>query len=237
MNISNFRISFSRIESVLKSFNLYQMSGIKSINEVGVSNEFRTASIKHPYFKTYKIGLENYDFDFLTNDQSFFQFEFKVNGDKKEIRYAFFQNPIDFVSYEDYVIDLIEQENLNETVEQIGLLFEDEYHQFLNEQENIANFVTFRYDFDQNNYQPVIHSVSHIHVGHQNNIRIPLNKVISPLKFVLFVIKNTYYNEWKNKIDTDPDYVLKILNEARVHQKTLDEIEWQDEEKLELHIN
>lgn len=237
MNLSSFNISFSKIESVLKSFKLFQMSGINSINKTGVSQEFKSATIKESYFKAYKIGLSNYDFDFLTSDHSFFQFEFKIDGNITEIRYAFFQNPIDYISYENYISNLIEQENLEATKEEIGTLFEDEYHQFLNEQENISNYATFRYDLDQNNYNPIIHSTSHMHIGHQNNIRIPLNKIISPLKFVLFIIKNVYYQEWKNTTENNTEYVLQILKEARTHQTDLKNNEWKDDEKLELHLN
>lgn len=237
MNISSFNISFLKIHSVLKSFNLLKMKGIHSINDRGVSEEFKSASIKDTYYKAYQVGLSHYDFDFLTTDQSFFQFEFSSNQKSTEIRYAFFQNPIDFISYNDYVLQLINDQNLELTLEEVGEMFDEEYNQFLNEQENISNYATFRYDLDQNNYQPIIHSVSHIHVGHQNNIRIPLNKVISPLKFVLFVIKNVYYQEWKNKIETDPEYVIKTLKDARTHQTELDNTEWKDEEKLELYLN
>jgi hypothetical protein len=237
MNISSFNISISKIEAILKEFELFKMNGIHSINERGVSSEFKSATIKETYFKAYNVGLANYDFDFLTNDQSFFQFEFHINDQKTEIRFSFFQNPVDFISYNDYLLQLIEEHHLVETVDEVRGLFEDEYDQFLNEQENISNYTTFRYDLDQDNYLPVVHSFSHIHVGHQNNIRIPINKVISPLKFVLFVIKNVYYLKWKNKMENNPDFILSALKDARVHQADLNNKFWKEEEKLELHMN
>lgn len=53
-------------------------------------------------------------------------------------------------------------------------------NQFLNEQSLSNQYTVMRYDYDQKGYRPLIHAVSHLHIGFNNNVRIPLNKVISP---------------------------------------------------------
>ncbi len=90
----------------MKQIGLLRQEGIKSINYNGVSAEFKSASQKQNYFETYKVALKNFDYDFLLNYESFFQFEFKPNAEFDgfpDIRYAFYQNPQEFKSYPEYI--------------------------------------------------------------------------------------------------------------------------------------
>jgi hypothetical protein len=235
MNISSFKVSYNRISFVLKKFGLLRMCGIKTLFDTGVSAEFKKNSIKENYFKVFNTGLANYDFDFLLNDQSFFQFEFHP-GKNVNIRYSFFQNPVEYVSYKDYLLNEIGINELKESVADFGSLFEEEYQQFLSEQELISNFVTLRYDLDFTNYQPLVHSVSHLHIGHLNNIRIPLNKNISPLGFVLFVIRHVYYQEWKEMITNKFDFISAELNKSHSGDTLLQEKFWSKEELIDLYL-
>jgi len=229
MNLAQYNISFNAIKNVLKEFGLYRMKGIKDLNSDGVSDEFRQESIKTNYLLAYRKGLENHDYDILLKDQSYFQFECKF-GEFIEARYSFFQNPIEYISYEDYILQEIGDEG-------VGNMFEEEYHQFLNEQDLISNYSTFRFDFDKNNYRPLIHSVSHFHIGHLNNVRIPLNKVISPLRFVLFTIKHVYYDVWKSCMENKPEVISKLLNESIKGEVLLEGDDWHKMEELELYIS
>jgi len=216
MNIGIFNNSVKDCVDTLKAFGLFKMLGIKSINNDGVSDEFKKVSIKNSYFKAYSTGLENYDYDILLTDQSYLQFEFKKNENEASSRYSFFHNPIEFIDYNGYVENQINQFDLNETIDEIGMLLEDEYGQFLSEQELVSNFTTIRYDLDYTNYRPLIHSVSHLHIGHNNNVRIPLDKIISPLKFLVFVIKHVYYSQWSNKVENDYEYIISLLNQSKI---------------------
>ncbi len=236
MNISSFNISLSEAEKFFKKLELFRMKGIKSINLDGVSSSFKNASQEESYFNAYNIGLGNYDYDFLLNDQSFFQFEFKENDSFIDIRYAFFQNPVNYKTYAEFLQYEIEEGNLNETPEQIGSLLEEEYNQFLNEQEINSNHTTIRYDSDFSNYTPLIHSVSHLHIGHRNNIRIPINKTITPLMFVLFVIKNVYYYEWKKIVSKDKAYLKQTFNKGLNGSIILKRDKWILNEELELFL-
>lgn len=236
MTTAGFMMSFNQIERLLKDFNIWRMNGVKSIIKEGVSEDFRSASIKDDYFNAYNIGLDNYDFDFLLKDQSYFQFEYNNKGKNLEIRYAFFQTPIDYISYEDFLCHIKEEQGITETVEEIGSLFIEDYNQFLSEQEAKNKYTTLRYDVDYSNYKPIIHSVSHLHIGHQNHLRIPIEKFISPLKFVMFSIKHVYYKEWKEMCEKNPHYVNKLLKSCSSGETLLSSKYWTDLEKLEMFI-
>ena len=236
MNLISYSASFKQIKDLLKEFGLFKMAGIKIINTDGVSDEFRQASIKESYFKAYIAGLENYDYDFLLKDQSYFQFQFKESDGRIDLRYSFFQNPIEFINYEDYVVEQIAQSGLSETIDEIGMLLEDEYNQFLNEQELISNYTTVRCDVDYPNYKPLVHSVSHIHIGHNNNVRIPLDKIISPSKFTLFAIKQVYYKEWKTKVESGDKYMPELLQRCQTGEFKLGEDIFQQIERNDPYI-
>lgn len=236
MTTSGFMTSFHNIEKVLKEFNLFRMSGVKSIYKEGVSNSFKTASIKDDYFDCYSTGLENFDYDFLLQDESYFQFEYDNSGTNISIRYAFFQNPIDYKSYDEFINEEIIPSGLINSLEEAGSLFHEEYKQFINEQQIKNKYLTIRYDVDYPNYYPNVHSVSHLHIGHQNNLRIPIEKFITPLRFVIFIIKNVYYREWKSFVDTNPQYINQILRKCSNGETLLSNKDWCTIEKLDLYL-
>ena len=236
MTEANFNISFGKIESTLKSFNLLKMKGIKNLIKDGVSNEFKKASLGNKYYEAYKIGLEKYDFDFLLTDESYFQFQYSNKEGILDIRYAYFQNPFEYLSYEEYLENEIDLTEIDESIESVGNMFELEYNQFLNEQELSSNYSTIRYDSDFKNYKPILHSVSHIHLGHLNNIRIPLDKILSPLRFVLFTLKHVYYYNWKDKWENDKEDLIARLKDCKNGEENLSEQYWNNDEKIELHL-
>lgn len=236
MNLANFNISLIEVERTLKSFNLFRMNGIKSINETGVSSQFKSLSIKESYVNAYLEGLKYYDYDFLLSDQSYFQFEFKKTETFIDIRYAFFQNPINHITYLSYIEEQIKNFDLVESIEDIGELLEDEYNQYLNEQDLKSSYTTIRYDSDLSNYRPLIHSISHLHIGHMNNLRIPLNKIISPLQFVLFTIKHVYYQEWKEKVESEFEFIKERLATSKNGEVVLSKDKWDEIEAIELFL-
>lgn len=235
MNLSNYNISFNKIENLLKEFGLFRMKGVKKLCDSGVSAEFKNNSIKGSYYDTYTSGLKNFDYDFLLADQSFFQFEFK-NSPTSEIRYAFFQNPVDLIPYPEYVSQELEKYSIEFSVEEIGDSLLAEYDQYIAEQEIISNFSTIRYDLDNTNYQPLVHSVSHFHFGFQNHSRIPSCKILSPLSFVVMVIKNVYFESWKTKFQEDKTFVENLIKESRRSNTPLLPTNWTPIEKEELHL-
>jgi hypothetical protein len=76
-----------------------------------------------------------------------------------------------------------------------------EYEQALSEAPQKDTFVLIRYDYSEREYSSGVHSVSHFHFGHSNSIRIPSSVVITPLLFILFVLKQVYSDLWKSLIE------------------------------------
>jgi hypothetical protein len=239
MTLAKFKTSLIEAESLLRSFDLLRQKGVKSLNDIGVSNEFKMASQSHDYFNAYKTGLRHFDYDFLLRDESFFQFEFKPNSNFNgfpDIRYAFFQNPQEYKTYVEFLAELNLLEGIVNIEEEIGDMFQDAYDQFLIEQQVSLRSVTIRFDTDFKNYKPLIHSVAHIHIGYNNSIRIPCDKVLTPLNFVVFVLKHTYYNIWRELIEKEDKTLLDCISSVKGSCENLENDKWEAKEKNELFI-
>ncbi|MDQ0965989.1 hypothetical protein QFZ20_001392 [Flavobacterium sp. W4I14] len=93
----------------------------------------------------------------------------------------------------------------------------------------------FRYDASSTGYSPLIHSFSHLHIGLNQNVRIPVSLLLTPLKFTKFSIKNTYFDQWKKyalgRVDLD-----KELGEIKKHCMKLSGTQWNSIEENELYI-
>lgn len=209
MNQSQFNISLGQAIKLTKRFNLFKSIGVKPVG--GHSSIIKKVSKRHRHTDIYKVAIDNFDYEILLNDDSIFQFSLD-----KDVRYAFIQNPNNFVTKEDYLSEIfspdelmsfsdIELGNLLDTID------EKDYQQYLNEQElNIsANYI--RYDAGELGYKPLVHSFSHLHIGMNEHLRIPCSRVLTPLKFVIFCLKNTYYKIWKDFIYFNSDFENEIL--------------------------
>lgn len=135
------------------------------------SKEFLSISQKGDYKEIYDCAMRNKDYDFRLNDNSIMQFTIE-KGNKNNIikmRYAFYKCP--------YLIFKKDEQEYTDVF--------------------LKNYVSIRYDYDINKYKEVIHPISHLHIGNDNNLRIPIDKILEPLEFGIFIIRNIYQNEWR----------------------------------------
>ncbi|NQE52689.1 hypothetical protein C5S29_03780 [ANME-1 cluster archaeon GoMg3.2] len=84
---------------------------------------------------------------------------------------------------------------------EVGYGYKYKYEQALSEAPQKDTLVLIRYDYSEREYSPGVHSVSHFHFGHSNSIRIPSSVIITPLLFILFVLKQVYSDLWKSLIE------------------------------------
>lgn len=234
MNDAQFKISINNSIELLTTFGLFKASGKKGIGNYSVNSKKigKTNSIN----QIHSLAIENLDYEILLQDQSIFQFS-NLNG---EFRYAYIQNPHSFYTKEEYLNfiftpdDLLAMDNeeLNSLIDDID---ENQYEQFLNEQELNSQSNYFRYDASSTGYSPLIHSFSHLHIGLNQNVRIPVSLLLTPLKFTKFSIKNTYFDQWKKyalgRVNLD-----KELGEIKKHCMKLSGTQWNSIEENELYI-
>ena len=75
------------------------------------------------------------------------------------------------------------------------------------------NFLIIRYDYQPSNYKMFCHPCAHIHFSTGNQIRIGIKKLLNPISFVLFILRQCYPEEWLDFIEKNKDE--KIYNNIR----------------------
>lgn len=204
MNIAAIMDSMSDVRKVLVESKLYKSRNKSrkfTLSSSKFSSEFLQVSQKKDYELIYKTALSKMDYDVLLEDDSIFQFSCSAttvgNLDTSTIRYAFFENPRSYTTYVDFL------HRYEMSYEDYGDGFVDYYEQEIAEARLKDSVTPIRYDYDHELYVPVHHPISHLHIGHNNDVRIPISKILTPVVFVLFVIKNVYRERWKVAYDTE----------------------------------
>ncbi len=153
------------------------------------SEEFTRAAMSfNPEYKDlYRIGLRNWDYNFLLKDYSFLQFAHTLTGEELSIRFAYYANPFSSTSLEEAlaVYDGADYEL---------------YLQLLEENEERGDALLIRYEVATQDYIELRHPSAHFHIGLHEG-RWPVDKVLSPKAFALFIAKLFYVATWDETSD------------------------------------
>lgn len=74
---------------------------------------------------------------------------------------------------------------------------QEEYEQIFETSAYRANVTPIRYDIDMHGYLSGSHPLGHLHIGLGNSIRLGVRRVLSPVAFSLFVMRQMYPESWK----------------------------------------
>lgn len=234
INESVFNISISESINLLKKINLFKGKGPKNVGDY--SDIFKKISRRNKHIEIYNSIRDNLDYEIILNDDSFFQF----SKQKNYLRYSYIENPnFNYTKYDFLRISFTDEEIVDFTEEDINsLIDENEYEQFLNEQEINSNLTYIRYDYDPKGYIPLLHSCSHIHIGLNENFRIPSSLILTPLQFVTFSIKQRYYEIWKFHHESLEHHIITDNLKTIKNQclNITDQNIWNDVEKNEIYL-
>ena len=235
MTINSLLTALDEVKYLLSEANILKYentSRARSIVNAKLSAEFLSIMHSDDYDNIYKTAMKNNDFDFVLFDDSFIQFS-AIKGENElldgKIRYAYFPNPRSYQTY----IGFLEENDMS--YEDAGDAFIEEYEQHISEAK-LKDFVTpIRYDYDHGSYDMINHPVSHLHIGREENIRIPLSKVLSPQAFIVLIIKNIYFEYWKKAILKD-DFKL-VFERSKQKCTTIEDELFAEFEKLQLYLS
>lgn len=141
------------------------------------------------YVDTWKFCYKNQYYDFQLVDNSLLQLK-ALAFNPLSLSYIYYECPYDCPSYQDFLVQL----GLN--VREVGYELKSDYEEYLATCEIKETVTPVRYDFVPSDYKEGGHPASHLHLGHRGNIRIGTKKILKPLSFVLFVIRQYYPKSW-----------------------------------------
>lgn len=226
MKYKNFNMSREQAKRLLSKFDLLKSA---DFYQEPISKEFIRVARENDFFNVYLTAIKNFDYHFLLLDESFLQFEYNRNStDNVTLRYAYYQFPYDFPTYKGYLME--KGLSFNE----VGYGYKDEYEQALSEAPKKDTFVLIRYDYSEKEYSSGVHSVSHFHFGYSNSIRIPSSVIITPLLFILFVLKQVYSDLWKSLIKESKFH--RIYKSSKSKSQNIRRDFFDDLDKKELYL-
>ncbi|OOF22233.1 hypothetical protein BZJ17_06765 [Salinivibrio sp. IB574] len=77
------------------------------------------------------------------------------------------------------------------------------YQNFVDSIATYSPYTPVRYDMslDKNEYCRLTHPAFHLHIGFENNSRIPVKVKMTPFSFTMFILSTFYPKEWKRIFD------------------------------------
>lgn len=183
MNFREFSISREEVKNLLNKHKLLKDS---YFYKKPLSKKYIKYKKKDDFLLFYNSSIENFDYHFLLFDNSFIQLEF--DEEKSFIRYLYCPFPFDFLTYEEFLIEL---ENNNIFYEEPEFIYE----QLLEKASLKEPCFLIRYDYEEL-YNSGTHSVSHFHIGCANQIKLTTSTMIAPLCFIMFILKQIYCDKW-----------------------------------------
>jgi hypothetical protein len=160
------------------------------------------------YSEIWKFLLENNSYNILLQDFSFFVFEEKTTG----LNFSFYEVPAKPPTIEEYAIEMYQEIAPYLKDEDYADIIE-EFEQYAIEYPTKMGITPVRYDYSPQSHTPGIHPASHMHIGFENEIRIYVDKILNPLAFFSFVIRQFYPDKWLSEVLSTRN--LNIKNNIR----------------------
>jgi hypothetical protein len=176
------------------------------------------------YLDQWRLSRENNWFHIGMHDLSFFAFD--VAG----MSYSFYDRPIDVVSLREY----LRQNNIEVTRKNLNDAGE-EYDLYLTSASMRPHVTPIRFDLDVNAYRPGVHPAAHIHIGLENQVRLHVNKELTPVAFFLFVIRQMYPMHWERLCASNLS--SKLTHIARTGLNLIDEKYCKPLDEIELRLS
>lgn len=226
--------SYDKAKKMLKKAELLfdeDLRKSRSLKKKDFSKAFKEISSTNNYRQIYEVARDNSDYNLLLkNDGSFFQFGYdNIFEDQFNLRYSYFESPVNIQSYENFLLE----HDLD--FKECGHAFSEEYTQFIAEAESKDHFTSIRYDLDFHLYEEVKHPASHIHIGLDNDIRLPCSSILTPQSFVAFIIKHVYWEKWVKISESNESFLEEYLDTFK-NMKSLHENYFNESDRSELFI-
>jgi hypothetical protein len=163
----------------------------------------------------------------MLSDNSILKFKY-ADSDHK-LSFQFYECPFICQTYKEFLIDNELEEDHEDKI------FTDYYENYLQQCIPKENPVMIRYDLDPSSYFEGLHPISHIHVGHKNQIRLGINKILNPKSFMSFILRQNYPTIWKSIITTENEWKNYFLKE-KSNLIDIDAHMWKNLDLAEFHL-
>jgi hypothetical protein len=177
------------------------------------------------YVDQWKLSRSNSWCHVMLDDLSYFSFS-DLAGKPS---YGYYPCPLEIESLADYL-----RERDIEPTKRNKMEAAEEYDLAIETATLKESLTPIRYDIDTNAYRVCVHPTAHLHIGRDNQIRIATRRIMTPLAFVLFVIRQTYPENW-TKLLTYSDS-LKLARKIRSGLPEIKEPNWTEKDEIQSYL-
>lgn len=200
MNLGSFRAQINECRAVLKQL---EMDGEFNPSP-GYPSSPRAFFKGLNYIDVWKACLQNRYYHFQLYDNSLIYFGYNKADD---FSLSYYEFPFEAISYYEFV------NSHDLTYSEVGEVFREEYDDYLTTCRVKESITSIRYDLNYEQYTEGRHPISHLHIGHENNIRIRTERIMGPNSFLCFLLRQVYPDKWIEYIKTKKKQTL--LNTVR----------------------
>lgn len=232
MREADFWTSYKASTLLLRDLNMRK--NLQNHHGIPYSKDLVSVSKKGDIQALYAYMSDNLDYDILLADDSMIT----MNMEGGLVRMVYLQNPIKHIDILEYV-SMYHKDDLNVcSVDELREIYMEEYERHLATLELNKAAVYIRYDEDPTLYRPMVHPYIHLHIGMNNNIRIPSSVEMTPLTFILFILQQVYYDVWVKEFTGKSSQDNIIMGYAQQDKQIFSLVEdvWKDSERQFLHL-
>ncbi len=224
MNKGLFASQINESGKILDNLKLIRERNIHPKYASYAASFFRTKS----YSETWQFCYDHHLYDFSLTDDALIQFR-PQNFSPLEVSYVYLECPFKkIVTYEEFIEA---QAAISEEKDEFEILRDYDFY-ISSSQQKKENITPIRYDYSPQLYVEARHPASHFHFGYNNEMRISTKKVLRPLSFTLFILRQRYTDMWIDLVETKEAEIL-----CRNIRENLDEIQpvyWNTKDELEM---
>ena len=205
MNRGLFAAQVNKAEKILKELELHGERIYSPLYNQYEASFFRGKN----YLEIWRSCFDKQLYDLKLSDDSLVQF--RANSFAPlDISYLYLECPLrNFVPFERFIeLQVVPEE------EKDLFALQREYDYYIATLEREDAVTPIRYDYNPELYEEGRHPASHVHFGHSSEIRLGAKKVLRPLSFLFFVIRQCYPDIWVQFIQKDSaDHLCRNVRE------------------------
>lgn len=230
-----FRAQLERIEQLLTKLALLADRQHSPNRSLGAAH-FRGK----PYREVYEISIRELAYDFRLTDQGLLLFT-KAGKDIKTgtLSFSFYESPVAVMSYQEFValqVGIIPSDpNYNKSIEEWADEFMSDYQGYVVSSDLKSLVTPLRYDYKAEDYRPGAHPASHLHFGFANNVRVATRRILNPIAFTLFILRQCYPDAWQRLLSWDESET--VTRNVREFLNDVDALYWQSRDEQELFLS
>lgn len=146
------------------------------------------------YLDYWNLHKKNFWFHIKFNDDGLILFE--------DTSFRYIMSPISLPTMEDFINhdigsewELFTEEDKSNYI--LSDYFRNSYESFIETTSDYKSFTPIRLDQHPDQHKVITHPAHHLHIGYENESRIPVKRVLTPLAFTAFILSTFYPDGWE----------------------------------------